>query len=134
MGEKGTMDLVGSGVSPFKCKGIAITKNGQDVQPDPVALKHCLPRGVSLKSAKYCSTTDQVLVTVSDSNIPVIGKSITKTATRVTPGLLGSGPSCWLFASGQVLPGLPWRLLQQRVAHNAEVRFSPQMRLAAIYQ
>merc|ERR1712078_716082 len=104
--EKGTMDLVGSGVSPFKCKGIAITKNGQDVQPDPAALKHCLPRGVSLKSAKYCSTTDQVLVTVSDSNIPVIGKSITKTATRVKCANT-DGPTVTEFEDPKPLKSLP---------------------------
>jgi hypothetical protein len=104
--EKGTMDLVGSGVSPFKCKGIAITKNGQDIQPDPAALKHCLPRGVSLKSAKYCSTTDQVLVTVSDSNIPVVGRSITKTAARVKCAST-DGPTVTEFEDPKPLKSLP---------------------------
>ena len=80
--EKGTMDLVGSGVSPFKCNGVAITKTGQDVSPDMDALKHCLPRGVTLEKATYCSDTNAVQVSIKDSNIPVIG-SITKQAESV---------------------------------------------------
>jgi hypothetical protein len=81
--EKGTMDLVGSGVSPFKCSGVGITKNGQSVSPDMSALQKCLPRGVSIKSVEYCSDTNEVQVTISDSNIPVVGKSITKKAQIV---------------------------------------------------
>jgi len=81
--ESGTMDLVGSGVSPFTCKGIAITKDGQKVAVDNEALKKCLPRGVTLDSAQYCSDSNQVQVTISDSNIPIVGKHITKFADAV---------------------------------------------------
>jgi hypothetical protein len=81
--EKGQMSLVGSGVSPFKCSGVDITKDGQSVSPDMDALKKCLPRGVSVNSVKYCSDTNTVQITISDSNIPVVGKSITKQAQSV---------------------------------------------------
>jgi hypothetical protein len=68
--ETGTMDLIGGGISPFECKGIKVTKVGQDLSPDMGALSHCLPRGVTVKSAEYCSDTNEVVVKISDSNIP----------------------------------------------------------------
>ena len=33
--EHGVMDLVGSGISPFKCTGIKASKNGQTLSPAP---------------------------------------------------------------------------------------------------
>merc|ERR1712166_1510490 len=79
--ETGKMDLTGSGISPFKCSGVDITKNGQTCNPDADQLKHCLPRGITLESADYCSNTDQVQITIKDSNIP--SPAITATASRV---------------------------------------------------
>merc|ERR1712166_449114 len=66
--ETGKMDLAGSGISSFKCSGAD-------------QLKNCLPRGITLKSADYCSNTDQVQITIKDSNIP--SPAITATASRV---------------------------------------------------
>jgi hypothetical protein len=83
--EKGQLDLVGSGISPFACRGIAITKNGQDVQVDQSALSKCLPRGVTLVSTTYCSDTDEVSVSVRDKNIPLSG-TISRAAGRVDCG------------------------------------------------
>jgi hypothetical protein len=99
--EKGTMDLIGSGVSPFKCTGVALTKNGQTVTPDMGALSHCLPRGVTLMSATYCSDTNAVQVSIKDKNIPVFG-SITKVATAVKcPSTLSvEGPIVAAASSG----------------------------------
>merc|ERR1712166_1687627 len=79
--ETGKMDLTGSGISSFKCSGVDITKNGQTCNPDADQLKHCLPRGITLESADYCSNTDQVQITIKDSNIP--SPAITATASRV---------------------------------------------------
>jgi hypothetical protein len=81
--EKGVMDLVGSGVSPFTCKGIKVSKNGQEVSPDIEALSHCLPSGVTVKSATYCSDSDAVVVSIKDSNIP-LSPAISGTAKRAT--------------------------------------------------
>merc|ERR1711865_327213 len=80
--EKGLMSLQGTGVSSFNCKDLPITKNGQTCNPDPDKLKKCLPHGVTLEAANYCSNTDQVQVTIKDSNIKVL-PSITGTASRV---------------------------------------------------
>merc|ERR1712166_1161367 len=79
--ETGKMDLTGSGISSFKCSGVDITKNGQTCNPDADQLKHCLPRGITLESADYCSNTDQVQIKIKDSNIP--SPAITATASRV---------------------------------------------------
>ena len=83
--EKGVMDLVGSGVTPFTCKGIKVSKNGQEVSPDIEALSHCLPSGVTVKSATYCSDSDAVVVSIKDSNIP-LSPAISGTAKRATAG------------------------------------------------
>merc|ERR1712166_689477 len=80
-GETGKMDLTGSGVSSFRCVGVDITKNGQTCNPDVDQLKNCLPHGVTLESADYCSNTDQVQVKIKDSNFP--SPAITATASRV---------------------------------------------------
>merc|ERR1712166_830905 len=83
-GETGKMDLTGSGVSSFKCVGVDITKNGQTCNPDADQLKNCLPHGVTLESADYCSNTDQVQVKIKDSNFP--SPAITATASRAKCG------------------------------------------------
>lgn len=81
--ETGAMDLIGSGVSPFSCKDVKISKNGQQVTADEAALKKCLPRGVTVHEVMYCSDTNEVEVTISDSNIPVVGKKITEKAEAI---------------------------------------------------
>jgi hypothetical protein len=83
--ENGKMDLIGGGISPFKCVGVDVVKNGQDCNPDAGQLKKCLPRGVTVTSAKYCSDSDQVQVTIKDSNVKIL-PSITGTASKVKCG------------------------------------------------
>jgi hypothetical protein len=123
--EKGSMDLIGSGISPFECKGVHITKNGQEVSPDMDALKHCLPRGVSFEKAQYCSDTNQVQVSIKDSNIPFIG-TITKTAqavecpkieeaTRPATGLEGVGCKVCTFILTKVEAMLPVDAGKQKI-------------------
>eukprot|EP00928_Gymnodinium_smaydae_P040111 TRINITY_DN2725_c0_g1_i1.p1 TRINITY_DN2725_c0_g1~~TRINITY_DN2725_c0_g1_i1.p1 ORF type:complete len:373 (+),score=49.44 TRINITY_DN2725_c0_g1_i1:63-1121(+) len=66
---QGTITMHGEGPLNFKCTTPhTFTKSGQVVSVD---VHDCLPSYVHVKSVNYCSDTDEIWVTVSDSKVPI---------------------------------------------------------------
>jgi len=63
----GLVDVVGTGIVALKCKDRPLVKNGQDLN---VTLGHCV-KNLEIKTLKYCSDTDNVMLTVRQQLVPI---------------------------------------------------------------
>lgn len=76
-GRKGTLELTGSGLKRLDCEEHSFSKSGQDLSVD---LRDCVPDETPIRSVKYCSDQDSILVTGTDASS---GESVTGELIRV---------------------------------------------------
>jgi archaellum component FlaF (FlaF/FlaG flagellin family) len=65
----GHVDFSGEGIESFTCAGKTFTKSGQDITFSDSS--DCLPSGIVVSGAKYCSDSDTMKITVKDTSVPL---------------------------------------------------------------
>jgi archaellum component FlaF (FlaF/FlaG flagellin family) len=85
----GKMEFTGSGITGFTCSDKTYTKSGSDLALSD--LSDCLPDGVEVSKAQYCSDSDTLKLTVKDTAVPI---PVTATLKNVACDGFDSFKSC----------------------------------------